>query len=248
MRESVMKGAEAFYKEGNEIGIVVLHGFTGTTQSMRPLAEAYAKEGYTVVCPKLIGHGTTPEDMEQSTAEEWIQSAENAFAWLENRCNRIFVVGLSLGGTLSLYLAANKNVDGLAVINPAVNVPEMVQMAKSELRFVDSIGSDIKKKDVSELTYHKTPVRSLKHLRNLMAKVHEQLSEVKAPMIVFVSEEDHVVPPDNGQTVFDMAFSEEKELVHLENSYHVATLDNDQDLIIERCLEFFSRHVNAKVE
>lgn len=243
-----MKGAEAFYKEGNEVGVIVLHGFTGTTQSMRPLADAFAKEGYTVACPKLIGHGTTPEDMEQTTAEEWIQSAENAYAWVKNKCERVFVVGLSLGGTLSLYLAANKEIDGIAVINPAVDVPELVAMAKSELRFVDSIGSDIKKEGVNELTYHKTPVRSLKHLRNLMSKVHEQLSEVRAPLIVFVSEEDHVVPPENGQMVFDMAFSEEKELVHLENSYHVATLDNDQDLIIERSLEFFDRHINAKVE
>lgn len=243
-----MKGAEAFYKEGNEMGVVILHGFTGTTQSVRPLADAFAKEGYTVASPKLVGHGTTPEDMEQTTAEDWIQSAENAYTWVKNRCSRVFVVGLSLGGTLSLYLAANQEIDGVAVINPAVDMPELVAMSSSELRFIDSIGSDIKKEGVTELTYHKTPVRSLKHLRNLMSKVHERLSEVRAPLLVFVSEEDHVVPPENAQEVFDMSFSEEKELVHLENSYHVATLDHDQDLIIERSLEFFDRHINAKVE
>lgn len=246
MNQNVMEGAEAVFNEGNEIGIVVLHGFTGTVQSMKPLVDAYTAHGYTVACPRLKGHGTTPYDMEESTAEDWIRSAEEAFEWVKNRCDCVFVTGLSLGGTLSLYLASTREVDGVAVINPAIDVPDISSLADSESRFIDAIGSDIKKEGATELAYDKTPVRSLNHLTNIMAKVHEQLSEVSAPLLVFASEEDHVVPPENSQTIFDMVFSEGKELVPLEDSYHVATLDNDQELIIERTLEFFEKYFNAK--
>ena len=64
--------------------------------------------------------------------------------------------------------------------------------------------------------------------------------------MLFVSDEDHVVPPSNAELIFEKVFSEHKEIVHLENSYHVATLDHDQDLIIERSLEFFQMYAQAK--
>ena len=99
----VMSGAEPFYFEGNEVGCLVSHGFTGTTQSMRFLGEFLAREGgLTVVGPRLKGHGTTPEDMAQATAEDWIRSVEGAMDTLRQRCSRIFVTGLSMGGTLAL--------------------------------------------------------------------------------------------------------------------------------------------------
>ncbi|WP_163529957.1 alpha/beta hydrolase [Halobacillus ihumii] len=243
----MMKGAEPIFIEGNEIGILVSHGFTGTTHSMRPLADAYAKAGYTVACPRLEGHGTTPEDMEDSNHEDWIQSVEAAYQWLNERCSNIFVVGLSMGGTLTLYLAEKyKKIKGIVPINAAIDIPSMEEVMESaEGRFVDAIGSDIKKPGVEELAYDKTPVNAIRSLMALMKKVHEGLAEIHCPALIFVSDEDHVVPPDNSETIFDMIFSEHKELVRMENSYHVATLDNDQDLIIERSLEFFQMYERA---
>ncbi|MCA0969518.1 alpha/beta fold hydrolase [Halobacillus litoralis] len=239
-----MTGAEELKYAGNEIGILVCHGFTGTTQSIRPLVEAYAREGYTVMAPRLKGHGTGVEDLETTTYEDWINSTKDAMDWLLGRCDAVFVVGLSMGGTLMLEAATEfERVIGGVLINTAMDIPTLAHI-DPEQRFIDSIGSDIKK-GAAELTYDRTPTTSVIELRKLMERVRSKLSSVHCPLLLFVSEEDHVVPPHNSEMIFQSVFSERKELVHLENSYHVATLDYDQDLIIERSLEFFQRYTKT---
>ncbi|MBT2691137.1 alpha/beta fold hydrolase [Bacillus sp. ISL-47] len=239
----VLEGAEPFYFEGNEIGILVSHGFTGSTQSMRPLGEAYAKEGYTVCGPRLKGHGTHYEEMETTTFQDWIDSVEEGYEWLKKRCSMIFVTGLSMGGTLTLYMAEKyPEIKGIIPINAAIEIPDMAEAANfKDVRFLDAIGSDIKNPDVNELAYEKTPVKSLGEITVLMSKVKADLSKITCPALIFVSKEDHVVPPSNSQDIYSSIKSGAKELVTMENSYHVATLDNDQELIIQRTLQFLQR-------
>ena len=236
----VLEGAEPFYFEGNSVGILVSHGFTGSTQSMRPLGEAYAAAGYTVCGPRLKGHGTHHEDMEQTTYQDWIASVEEGFQWLKERCDAIFVTGLSMGGTLTLYMAEkHPEIRGIVLINAAIDIPAMEPVLQLEgTRFLDAIGSDIKKLGVVELAYEKTPVQSIKEILPFMKAVKEDLSKVSCPALIFVSDEDHVVPPDNSQTIYDDISSETKEIHHMKESYHVATLDNDQQMIIDKTLEF----------
>lgn len=239
----VLEGAEPFYFEGNEIGILVSHGFTGSTQSMRPLGEAYANAGFTVCGPRLRGHGTHYEEMETTTYHDWIHSVEEGYQWLKERCSTIFVTGLSMGGTLTLYMAENyPEIKGIIPINAAIEIPDMAAAASLEdVRFLDAIGSDIKNPEIKELAYEKTPVKSLVEITELMKKVKADLDKVTCPALIFVSKEDHVVPPSNSQEIYSGIKSAAKEIVILENSYHVATLDNDQDIIIERTLLFLKR-------
>lgn len=236
----VLQGAESFHFEGNRIGILISHGFTGSTQSMRPLGEAYAKAGYTVCGPRLKGHGTHYEDMEQATYKDWIASIEEGYHWLKERCDTIFVTGLSMGGTLTLYMAENyPDIHAIILINAAVTVPSMENVQElEEVRYLDAIGSDIKDPEVKELAYEKTPVQSVKEILQLMEKVRGDLAKVTCPALIFVLDEDHVVPPVNAQIIHDEIGSERKTLYPLRNSYHVATLDYDQQIIIDKTLEF----------
>lgn len=240
----VLQGAEPFYFEGNSVGILVSHGFTGSTQSMRPLGEAYAAAGYTVCGPRLKGHGTHYEDMEQTTYKDWIASVEEGFQWLKERCDTIFVTGLSMGGTLTLYMAEKyPEIRGIVLINAAIDIPAMEPVLQLEgTRFLDAIGSDIKKPGVTELAYEKTPVQSIKEILPFMKAIKEDLSKVTCPALIFVSVEDHVVPPDNSQTIYDHIKSETKEIQNMKESYHVATLDHDQQMIIDQTLEFIKRN------
>ncbi|WP_042461492.1 alpha/beta hydrolase [Neobacillus dielmonensis] len=239
----ILQGAEPFYFEGNRVGILVSHGFTGSTQSMRPLGEAYAAAGYTVCGPRLKGHGTHYEDMEQTTYQDWIASIEEGYQWLKERCDTIFVTGLSMGGTLTLYMAENHpELRAIILINAAISIPGMEPVRELEdMRFLDAIGSDIKKPGVTELAYEKTPVRSVKEILTFMEEVKANLAQVTCPALIFVSDEDHVVPPDNAQIIYDGIESELKEIRHLHDSYHVATLDHDQQAIIEGTLEFIKK-------
>jgi carboxylesterase len=242
----ILEGAEPFYFEGNRVGILVSHGFTGSTQSMRPLGEAYAAAGYTVCGPRLKGHGTHYEDMEQTTYHDWIASIEEGYQWLKQRCETIFVTGLSMGGTLTLYMAeTHPEVRGIILINAAINIPAMDPvMQLEEVRFLDAIGSDIKKPGVKELAYEKTPVQSIKELLTLMNEVKANLSQITCPTLILVSNEDHVVPPDNAQMIYQAIRSERKEINHLTESYHVATLDNDQSAIIKHTLNFIQSYLD----
>ncbi|WLR58818.1 alpha/beta hydrolase [Guptibacillus hwajinpoensis] len=236
----VLLGAEPFYFDGNHIGVLVLHGFTGSTQSMRYLGEQLASEGYTVCGPRLKGHGTHYEDMEQSTYKEWIQSVEDGYQWLNDRCDEIFITVLSMGGTLTLYLAEkHPEVKGIMPINAAIDLPGLEQMrGKTEPRFLDAIGSDIKAEGVDELAYEKTPTKSIQEILALTEITRKDLKTISAPALIFKSLEDHVVPPENSTTIYNEIASSNKEVIELKNSYHVATLDHDKELIAEKCKAF----------
>ncbi|MEG0386282.1 MAG: alpha/beta hydrolase [Solibacillus sp.] len=239
----LLQGAEPFYEEGNDVGILVSHGFTGSPQSMRPLCEAYAAAGYTVCGPLLKGHGTHYEDMEKTTYQDWILSIEEGYQWLQERCETIFVTGLSMGGTLTLYMAEqHPEIRGIIPINAAVVLPAMEPIRHmTDVQFLDGIGSDIKKPGVTELAYAKTPVRSVSEILTLAEDVRKLLFNITCPTLIFVSDEDHVVPPYNSQIIADGILSTEKDICRLENSYHVATLDNDQEFIINHTLSFIKK-------
>lgn len=240
----VLKGAEPYYAEGGKEGVLVSHGFTGSTQSMRPLAEALAEAGYTVCLPRLKGHGTHYEDMERTSRHDWIESVEEGYRWLKERCGTIYMAGLSMGGTLTLYMAErHPDIRAIALINAAIDMPALKEVGDpEEIRFLEAIGSDIKKPDVTELAYEKTPVKSVKEILALMEEVRADLGKISCPALLLVSDEDHVVPPGNSDIIGEGLSSEAIEKVQLKNSYHVATLDNDKDKIIENVLRFFKEY------
>lgn len=242
-QNQILRGAEPFYFAGNKTGVLVLHGFTGTTQSMRYLGEQLAEAGFTVLGPRLTGHGISPEAMERSTYKEWIADVEAGLKRLQKECDKVFVTGLSMGGTLTLYLAENyPEIAGIIPINAAVELPEIEAgfkaLSAEGHRFVEGIGSDIKAEGVAELAYEKTPVKSMGEILQLAAIVREGLTKIKMPALIFSSTIDHVVPPQNSKEIYSTIRSEQKTLVKLENSYHVATLDNDKALIAQEAIAF----------
>ena len=244
----ILTGAEPFYFEGNDVGVLVSHGFTGTTQSMFFLGQYLAeKGGFTVIGPRLKGHGTDPADMAKSTAEDWIRSVEHALEKLLKRCRKVFITWLSMGGTLTLYMAAMypKVFAGAAPINGAVFLknPGMAGLAFGNglPETVPGVGSDIKQPGIVELAYPVVPVPAVRQIYALMGATHDLLPAVTCPLLVFQSRQDHVVHPDNAPFIFENVSSKDKALVWLENSYHVATLDNDKELIAGRLVDFVHR-------
>ncbi len=239
-----MEGAEPFRMEGNEVGVLVCHGFTGTTQSVRSLGERLASAGFTVAGPRLAGHGTSVKDMSRSTASEWISSIEEELDWLQERTEVIFFVGLSMGGTFALYFAAMRPdlLRGIVPINACVFLkdPELSRLVfdKNAPTTVPGVGSDIKASGVEELAYPEVPVPAVKEFMALMRVTDDLLPTIETPALMFQSLEDHVVPPQNGPYIQEHLGSQYKQLARLENSYHVATLDNDADYIAEQTIRF----------
>lgn len=247
MAVEVWDDAQPFSFEGGKTGVLVVHGFTGCTQSMYPLGEGLASAGFTVTGPRLPGHGSTVQDMSTKTWREWTDEAEKGLKDLLDRCDKVFVTGLSMGGTITLFLGERyaDRIAGLMPINAAVAklnpLLPLTPIAKYVLKTIPGVGSDVKDPDMEESCYDKVPVPAAAELHNLMKLTKKDLAKVSAPILVFTSREDHVVPPSNGPFIMEHVGSQDKELVWLENSYHVATIDYDKDLIIKRCVEFVNR-------
>ncbi|MEH7493287.1 alpha/beta hydrolase [Neobacillus niacini] len=243
----VLQGAGPFFFKGNEIGILISHGFVGTPQSVSYLGEYLASEGFTVYGVRLKGHGTRFEDMERCSYHDWIKSIEDGFHFLQQHCTDIFVIGQSMGGTLTLNLAQKyKTIKGIMLINAAINsIPPMEKyINKHTPRYVEEGEPDIKAKNVHEITYSKAPVRSMHQLFALMDETRDKLKRVTCPVLAFRSEEDHVVPPENTNYILSAVQSEIKEVVPLYNSYHVASMDNDKEIIAEQCSLFVNQLVS----
>ena len=242
--ETIMQGAEPFSFRGNDVGVLVCHGYTGTTQSMRPLGEHLARAGYTVLGPRLNGHGVSPQAMARTTAVDWIASVDEALSELKKTCSQIFMAGLSMGGTLTLYTAA-KHADvikGAIAINAPVQIssPDLAGLALDTAvpEMIPGVGSDIKDPNSKELAYAELPVATLRHIYVLCAVTQDLLPRVKCPTLLMHSREDHIVNPSNGARIVQQIGTSRVELVWLENSYHVATIDNDKAEIFERTAAF----------
>ena len=242
--EPILAGAEPFFYPGNDIGVLVCHGFTGTTQSMRPLGQQLAAAGYTVIGPRLAGHGISPQAMAKTTASDWIASVDEALITLRKTCSQIFMTGLSMGGTLTLYTAAKHPdvIKGAIPINGTVliNSPDLAGLALDPAapETVPGIGSDIKAPGVTELAYSEVPVAAIRQIYSLVGATRDLLPRIQCPTLVIQSRQDQVVEPSNGPRIVRLIGAKRVELLWLDDSYHVATLDNDKDLIAQHCVAF----------
>jgi carboxylesterase len=246
----LLPGAEPYAADGGPVGVLVVHGFTGCPQSMRPWAEHLAAAGYTVSLPRLPGHGTRWEDLQLTRWPDWYGEVDNAVSALRARCDSVFVMGLSMGGTLSLRLAEQRpdDVAGLVLVNPSIMMKDPRLIVMPILRRImatqPGIGSDIKKSGPVELAYDKVPLQAFASMMDLWKQARADLGRIRAPVLLFHSSVDHVVQPVNSETLLkELSCPVEERL--LENSYHVATLDNDAPMIFAGSVDFVQKHTTA---
>lgn len=230
-------------------GIVFVHGFTGSPASMRPWAHYFEERGYTVRVPRIPGHGTRWEDLNEVEWQEWPKKVEQEIAALIERCDRFFIFGLSMGGANTLHVAASmarkpegKKLAGIVLVNPMIHIPGIrIKFAPIIARFIKglpSVGDDIKKPGVDEYGYDVLPTRGVLQLQKFLKVTRSLLPRVKVPLLLFHSVDDHVLPVSNTEIILDEVGSETKNRTELTNSYHVATLDHDAELIFESSLDF----------
>ncbi len=247
---SVRPGAEPFVHDGDDVGVLLCHGFTGNPSSLRPWAEHLAASGHTVRLPRLPGHGTSWRDMGKTRWTDWYGEVDTAFSELRARCRVVVVGGLSMGGALALRLAqvhggGETGVNGLMLVNPAVRLEDRRLAAVPVARFVvpsfPPVGSDIKKPGATEDAYDKVPGHALHSMLRFFRIVAADLPKVRQPLLLLRSPEDHVVPPASSAYVLANVSSTDVTETLCTDSYHVATLDNDAPMIMEMSLAFVER-------
>ena len=249
--EDLLPGAEPWRAgpASAETGVLLCHGFTGSPQSLRPWGEFLAARHpeYALELPLLPGHGRGWRELARTGWEDWYGTLEEAFLALRARTDRVYLMGLSMGGGLALRLAERHPADvaGLVLVNPSVtrNKPTeaLLPVVSRVLASIPAIASDIKKPGVAEVGTDRTPLRAAHSLSRFWGVVAADLPLVTAPLLVLHSVEDHVVHPRNAALVLDRAGSADKKEILLHESYHVATLDHDAPLIFASSAEFVER-------
>jgi carboxylesterase len=177
---------------------------------------------------------------------DWYATVDRALRDLSTRCDQVFVMGLSMGGTLSLRLAQqHPAIAGLVLVNPSLHTRNrlmaLLPVLRHVLAAVPGVSNDIKRPGQDEGAYDRIPLQPLHSLTELWRITSAELPRVTAPLLVFASTEDHVVEESNSRELITSVSSADVELVELVNSYHVATLDNDAELIFASSLSFVDR-------
>lgn len=234
--------------DGGDIGVLVAHGFSGSPQGVRPLAEAMARAGFTVRAPLLPGHGTTWRDLHRTTWRQWYAAIERDFVELHSRCRVVVAAGLSMGGALVTRLAEMhpQAVDGLVLVNPAYRIDDPRLVALPVLRHVvpslPGIGNDIARTGgEAEWAYDRISLRALSSQTDLWRRTVADMPRLRAPILLAHSREDHVVPATSWQTLRDRVDPRLLTMLELPRSYHVATLDHDADLLEREAVRFVER-------
>ena len=226
------------------VGVLLVHGFTGAPPSMRPWGEFFHSHGFTVRVPLLPGHGTKAEDLNNVKWQEWPAKVEHELSELQKTCDTIFLVGLSMGGGTVLNVATNNNdaIAGIVLVNPWIHLKGMsVELAFLISRFRKmraSVGNDIKRPGVTEWGYDATAILGVYEALKMLRNTRKNLGAVTVPVQLFHSVEDHTLPVSNTEIILSEIGSKDKTRIELVNSYHVATLDYDQELIFQNSLTF----------
>lgn len=240
MRKQELK---PFFFQAGKRAVLLLHGFTGSSSDVRMLGRYLEKQGYTSLAPHYKGHGVPPEQLIQSSPDEWWQDVLNAYKTLEEAgYKEIAVAGLSLGGVFSLKLGMNVPVKGIITMCSPMSMRTTEKMFEGVIKYA----KDYKRfegKDESQIENEITAIvdqgmPSLKDLQQLIVDVREELDFIYSPLLVVQSKNDEVIEPNSAHIIYDNVESLKKDLIWFENSSHVITLGPEKTKLHEDIFQF----------
>ena len=233
-----------FELSGGKIGVLVIHGFGGSPVSVRPWAQSFNNSGYSVSVPRLPGHGTNWQDLNSTAAADWFAVIEKSFTNLKAKSDHVFVAGFSNGGALALRLAQirGSEIEGLMLLNPIIHDRRIFMKLLPIIRlFVPSLKSgpsDIAKPNPPIHSYRTTAMHALYSARKFWQIVERDLYLIDLPLMIGYSINDHVVDPENSETIIDNVMSVDIREIIFEKSFHNVSLDYDSEILNEESGQF----------
>lgn len=242
-----------FFFEGGDVGCLLIHGGTGSPPEMRWMGEYLASKGLTVLGVRLAGHGTTPEDLASKVWTDFIASAEEGLDQIRSLCDKVFVAGLSFGGLITLYLAANQPFQGAIVMGAPAHIDDwrlrLLPVFKYLVKWVQ-MGEEFDLTDPEArkrfFCYRRVPTVFGVQFSKLLRSVRKTLSQVKVPLLLMQGVHDRTIPEDSAQYFFDHVGSGDKEIVWFPNSGHAITVDSEREVVWQKAYEFILKHGTAE--
>jgi len=244
------RSREPFFIEGNRDGCLLIHGFSGSPGEVRPLGDYLSRLGFTVMGIRLAGHGTKEEDLEQTQWIDWYKSVKVGYNRLKSKCDRVFVIGFSMGGILAIKLATQENLNGLVSIAAPIFLSDWrIKILPLLMKFKNyhykkrsyKLDEDVR---IYVTNYRKIPLVSVKSMLELIADVKRELHRVTCPVLIIQSKKDGSVKPESAVYIYKNIGSEIKKLVWLENSSHLIVLDRERKEVFSKIRDFLYNIVN----
>jgi carboxylesterase len=233
--------AEDFYKSGGSEACLLIHGFTGSPAHMRYLAQSLNDEGYVVRGVRLPGHGTSLEEMETTDSDDWLTKVEEEYLSLKEKKDQVYVLGLSMGGVLSLLLAEKYDVDKIVPIAAPVKIQNKLAYLTPVLKYFKRFDRwPGTAEDDYDIGYSGMPVKSVPELLKLMRQAKQDLKQIDCPTLIVQSWGDETVEPISAEIIHDTISSNRKEILWLEESGHVCTVGPEKDKIHRQVIQFLA--------
>jgi len=246
LRNPQLDGSPFYWPEG-DVAVLCLHGFSATTVEVRKIAAYFRDQGITTSGPLLPGHGTNPFEMNKTRWEDWMGAAEKALLELMQHYKKIFVLGESMGGLLTLHLAAKyPSLLGIMVFAPAVKINKL-WLSKVIWPLKPFMQKGKPKDSIPQQSYTVFPLKAAASLYDLQKIVRKELDQITVPAIIFQGKLDDTVDPLGAVFAYENLGSADKDFVFLEDSNHIILLDQQLAMVQEICLDFIQRCAKSNV-
>lgn len=236
------KNRQAYSAGTGRTGVLLIHGFTGSPGEMRPLGEYLEDLGYAVEIPILAGHCTSVEDINRTHYSEWLRSGEEAYQSLQRRTDKVVVIGHSMGGLVSIYLANRFPVAGLVCSCAPVYLVNWLAWLTPVIGIFMPVRPDTASRnpdiDLYLGGYRQMPVRAVANFTSLLRKIRREIGQVQAPILIQQARLDMTVRPESAPYLFDHVGSAQKQLKWYERSGHMVTVDVEKQQVWEDIVAF----------
>jgi carboxylesterase len=249
----IISTTEPFLFPGSKTGCLLIHGFTGTPKEMRWMGEYLNREfGFTCLGVRLAGHATRPKDMIRSRWTDWTASVEDGYHLLCGVAERVYLIGLSMGGALSLLMSTRLAVKGVVAMSTPYDMPEdhpgwMIRLYSTMKPYVrkskeaPGTGWFDKSAYVDHISYPLNPVRAAAELKILLGKMRRALPDIRVPVLVIHSRDDKYILPENMEHIYADLHSPDKTKLYITGSGHVLPRDAAHESVFKASADFILR-------
>lgn len=252
----VILGAEPFFYQGdNREAVLMIHGYTSTPRDLRELGERIHGLGYTVLGPLLPGHGTHPTALDDVRWPQWYAAVQQEYRRLRQGHVKIHAVGFSMGGSLSLHLAANARVEKLVLLSPFLKIAYHKAHVLPEEWLVYTVGRLLRhlKKTYSgncnhpeermrHIAYFHYALSSINQALELVNVIKGEVDRIHNKVLIIHAEGDRTTSPSASRKLYDQLPSKEKRFVWLRKSNHIITHDYDKEIVFSEVARFLTAY------
>lgn len=235
------------FNEGKKPYVVLmLHGFTGNTSDVRQLGRYLEKHDIPSYSFNYEGHGEAPEKILKSSPYIWYKQVVDTYDELKKQYDRVFVVGLSIGGVLGLRLTLDREVEGLATVCSPMSLKTNDELLENFKTYARMFKSRFEQKDEGEIEKEINLLSDesvFEDIRSFIMSVRDDLDEIYVPMFIAQGEKDVVIDQGSAKIIYDTVDSDDKNIIYYKDSGHVLTLDKDKETFFEDYYEFIKEHI-----